>query len=110
MFRGADAILANSGHEPFGLVGLETMAMGGLACTGDTGEHYVVPGWNALVLQSGDPAAFVRLFQNLQSDTSRLQAMRRRARMTAKQNTWEAILHRNLVPRLWYAWLHEHRV
>ena len=49
LFRGADAVLANSGHEPFGLVGLETMAAGGLACTGSTGEDYAVPGWNALV-------------------------------------------------------------
>jgi glycosyltransferase involved in cell wall biosynthesis len=31
LFRGAGAVLANSGHEPFGLVGLEAMAVGGLA-------------------------------------------------------------------------------
>jgi glycosyltransferase involved in cell wall biosynthesis len=34
LFRGADAILANSGHEPFGLVGLETMAVGGAGLHG----------------------------------------------------------------------------
>ena len=28
LFHGVDAVLANSGHEPFGLVGLETMAAG----------------------------------------------------------------------------------
>ena len=52
LFRGADAVLANSRHEPFGLVGLETMAAGGLACTGATGEDYAVPGQNALVLET----------------------------------------------------------
>lgn len=52
-------MLANSGHEPFGLVGLETVAAGGLACTGGTGEDYAVPGWNALVLQTGDPNEFL---------------------------------------------------
>ena len=31
LFRGSDAVLANSSHEPFGLVGLEAMAAGGLA-------------------------------------------------------------------------------
>jgi glycosyltransferase involved in cell wall biosynthesis len=29
LFHAASAVLANSGHEPFGLVGLETMAVGG---------------------------------------------------------------------------------
>lgn len=32
LLRGAAAVLANSGREPFGLVGLETMAVGGLVC------------------------------------------------------------------------------
>jgi glycosyltransferase involved in cell wall biosynthesis len=31
LFQGADAVLANSAHEPFGLVGLEAMAAGGVA-------------------------------------------------------------------------------
>ncbi len=35
---------------PNGLVGLETMAAGGVACTGGTGEDYAVAGRNALVL------------------------------------------------------------
>ena len=32
----ATAVLANSGHEPFGLVGLEAMAAGGVAVVGAT--------------------------------------------------------------------------
>ena len=55
LFRNSIAALANSGGEPFGLVGLETMAAGGVACTGSTGEDYVVPGQNALVLETADP-------------------------------------------------------
>jgi glycosyltransferase involved in cell wall biosynthesis len=31
LFHSAAAVLANSQHEPFGLVGLETMAAGGVA-------------------------------------------------------------------------------
>jgi glycosyltransferase involved in cell wall biosynthesis len=100
LFRGADAILANSGHEPFGLVGLETMAVGGLACTGGTGEDYVVPGWNALVLQSTDPKEFLTLYEQLRTKPSEMRAVRRHARYTACQNTWQAIMQRNLLPQL----------
>jgi len=64
LFRGSDAVLANSGHEPFGLVGLETMAAGEVACTGSSGEDYAVPGYNALVLETTDPREFIGLFGN----------------------------------------------
>ena len=47
-YAGADATLANSGHEPFGLVGLEVMAAGGLAFTGSTGEDYALSFENAI--------------------------------------------------------------
>jgi glycosyltransferase involved in cell wall biosynthesis len=100
LFRGADAILANSGHEPFGLVGLETMAVGGLACTGGTGEDYVIPGWNGLVLQSTDPKEFLSLYEPLRTRPSELRAVRRHARYTARQNTWQAVIQRNLLPRI----------
>ena len=100
LFRVADAILANSGHEPFGLVGLETMAVGGLACTGGTGEDYVVPGWNALVLQSTNPGEFLDLFQRVQTSPPELRAIRRNARYTANQYRWQSIIQRNLLPRL----------
>lgn len=42
LLHSAAAILANSQHEPFGLVGLETMAAGGVACLGYTGEDYAM--------------------------------------------------------------------
>jgi glycosyltransferase involved in cell wall biosynthesis len=100
LYRGADAVLANSGHEPFGLVGLETMAAGGLACTGSTGEDYVVPGWNALVLQSSDPREFVRHFHRLRSDPQEARAMRRRGPMTARRFVWREVVLRNLLPHL----------
>jgi glycosyltransferase involved in cell wall biosynthesis len=41
LYHIADGVLANWGHEPFGLVGLEAMAAGGTAYTGHTGEEYV---------------------------------------------------------------------
>jgi glycosyltransferase involved in cell wall biosynthesis len=55
LYRAADAVLANSRHEPFGLVGLEAMAAGGVAVTGSTGEDYTIPLVNAIVLETTDP-------------------------------------------------------
>jgi len=100
LFRGADAVLANSGHEPFGLVGLETMAVGGLACTGCSGEDYAVPGQNALVLERNDPAEFVELFGRLRAEPNRERALRRAGRRTAREYTWRRIIARTLLPRL----------
>lgn len=100
LFRGAAAVLANSGHEPFGLVGLEAMGAGGLACTGSTGEDYAVPGWNALVLQSNDPHEFVNLFRRLQADPAEERAVRQRGKSTAQQYAWTHIVRRNFLPRL----------
>jgi glycosyltransferase involved in cell wall biosynthesis len=100
LFRGAAAVLANSGVEPFGLVGLEAMAVEGLACTGGTGEDYAVPGWNALVLQSQDPREFVSSFHRLKTSPAEERALRRRGKLTAKQYAWNEIIRRNLVPCL----------
>ena len=99
LFRGAQAVLANSVHEPFGLVGLETMAAGGVACTGGTGEDYVVAGRNALVLQSDDPGEFVSQLGFLRHDHLDSE-LRRAARRTARDFAWTQIVARNLLPRV----------
>jgi glycosyltransferase involved in cell wall biosynthesis/ribosome-associated translation inhibitor RaiA len=100
LFHGSAAVLANSGHEPFGLVGLETMAAAGVACVGGSGEDYAVPGYNALVLETAEPGEFLALFEDLRSDPERERALRRAGRATAKQYTWPQILERLLLPRL----------
>jgi glycosyltransferase involved in cell wall biosynthesis len=100
LFRGVAAVLANSGREPFGLVGLETMAAGGVACTGCTGEDYAVPGHNALVLETADPHEFVRLFRSLRANPSYERALRQAGQVTAKHYAWSRIVHHLLVPRL----------
>lgn len=100
LLRGADAVLANSVHEPFGLVGLETMACGGLACTGNTGEDYAVPGQNALVLETGEPMEFMTLFGRLREDPNANRALRRAGRATARRYTWPEVVQRVLVPRV----------
>lgn len=98
LFRAANAVLANSGHEPFGLVGLEVMAAAGVACTGCSGEDYAVPGQNALVLETNDPREFVSLFERLSPSDE--EALRRAGRVTANQYTWDRVIDRALLPRV----------
>jgi glycosyltransferase involved in cell wall biosynthesis len=100
LFRSADAVLANSGHEPFGLVGLEAMAAGGVACTGCSGEDYAVPGHNALVLETGDPREFLGLFAWIRSVPERERALRRAAAAAARRYAWPQIVQRVMLPRL----------
>lgn len=100
LFKSSDVVLANSVHEPFGLVGLEAMAVGGLAATGCTGEDYAVPGHNALVLQTGDPDEFLKLYSPLRANQSQCVALRSAGQATAKRYSWPAVLDSNLMPRL----------
>lgn len=100
LFAASSAVLANSGQEPFGLVGLETMAAGGVACVGGTGEDYAVPGWNALMLQTTDPREFVTQFRALSAHADEERALRRHARATAARFAWTEIVPRLVLPRL----------
>lgn len=100
LFAASSAVLANSGHEPFGLVGLETMAAGGVACVGGTGEDYVVAGWNALVLQTTEPREFVTQFRRLATQPGEERALRRHALATAARFAWREIVPRSILPRM----------
>jgi glycosyltransferase involved in cell wall biosynthesis len=93
-------VLANSTREPFGLVGLETMAAGGIACTGYTGEDYAMSGRNAIVLQTERPSEFVELYHQVRSNPEYESSMRRAGRLTARQYAWPAIIRTALAPRL----------
>ena len=100
LFRGANAVLANSAHEPFGLVGLETMAAGGIACTGCSGEDYAIAGQNALVVETADPREFVGLFNRLRCNPAEASALRRSGRSTAQRYAWPQVARGVLLPRI----------
>jgi glycosyltransferase involved in cell wall biosynthesis len=101
IYRASDAVLANSGHEPFGLVGLEAMAAGGIAFTGSTGEDYAVHLQNSIVLDTADPQEIESYITYLQGHPEETQRMRRMGRDTAGQFTWERVLT-NLIHKLEY--------
>jgi glycosyltransferase involved in cell wall biosynthesis len=103
LYAGADGVLANSVSEPFGLVGLEAMAAGGVAYTGGTGEDYAIAGHNAVVLQTLDPAEIVQRSTELASSPNVASRIRRRARKTAQGYEWGAVvglLLNALTPRM----------
>jgi glycosyltransferase involved in cell wall biosynthesis len=92
IYAAGDAVLANSGHEPFGLVGLEVMAAGGLAVTGSTGEDYAHSYRNALVMETDDPIELVTGLTLLKERPQLAASMRRRGRVTARQYAWEKVI------------------
>jgi len=92
LFAASDAVLANSIYEPFGLVGLEAMAAGGMIYTGGTGEDYAVDGRNAVVLQTLDPAEIAARWEDLDKTPARAMRIRRAARSTARDYRWERIV------------------
>ena len=97
IYSACDAVLANSGHEPFGLVGLEVMAAGGLAVTGATGEDYAEAYRNALVLETNDPVELVTELSLLKERPKLAASMRRRGRTTARQYVWEKVIQELLL-------------
>lgn len=92
VYRASDAVLANSGHEPFGLVGLEAMAAGGIAFTGGTGEDYVVPFHNCMPLETSDPREAETYLLYLKRHPAAARCIREAARETARQFTWEHVV------------------
>ena len=99
VYRASDAVLANSGHEPFGIVGLETMAAGGIAFTGSTGEDYAIPYHNAFVLETSDPREIEDYVMYLRECPDEDARIRSEARRTAAYFTWEAAAE-NLISKL----------
>lgn len=91
LFAASDAVLANSIYEPFGLVGLEAMAAGGMIYTGGTGEDYAVDGRNAVVLQTLEPSEIATRWEDLHATPARATRIRRAARSTARDYSWERI-------------------
>lgn len=101
-YAGSDAVLANSGHEPFGLVGLEVMAVGGLVFVGSTGEDYAVPYLNAVVLDSDDPMEISVALEYLRRHPEVAKRIRAEAKQTARSFSWATIIEDTLLGKLKY--------
>jgi D-inositol-3-phosphate glycosyltransferase len=102
----ADAVLANSGHEPFGLVGLEAMAAGGIAMVGATGEEYARPYGNAIVVETDDPAEIASALNGLVEKPALGERLRLAARRDAADFAWPLVIA-GLLERLRFMCLHQ---
>jgi glycosyltransferase involved in cell wall biosynthesis len=92
LYGAVEATLANSGKEPFGLVGLEVMASGGIPVCGSTGEDYAEPFENAIVCDTDDPVELATYLQRLFNDPQLARTIRERAAATARRYVWPAVL------------------
>lgn len=97
----ADAVLANSGHEPFGIVGLEVMGARGVAVVGATGEDYALSFHNCLVTETDDPEEMIGYLLHLRSHPHLQEEIRREGRRTAALFTWPEVIE-NLLGKLEY--------
>ncbi len=98
-YAAADATLANSGHEPFGLVALEVMAAQGIAVTGSTGEDYAISFENAIVTETDDPDEIVGYLLYLRRHPEEQERIRRNSQITARQFLWSRVIE-NLIGKL----------
>jgi glycosyltransferase involved in cell wall biosynthesis len=92
LYAAADVVLANSGKEPFGLVGLEVMAAGGIVACGATGEEYAEPFVNALVCDTGDGRELATYLAALFGDPKLADGLRKNGAETAARYTWAHVL------------------
>lgn len=101
LYAGADVVLAQSAIEPFGLVGLEVMAQGGIVMTGATGEDYARHRRNALVAETGSPAEIARMTELVTGPGSARfrRLLAREGLATARTYTWQSIVP-ELIERL----------
>ena len=90
-YAAADVVLANSKHEPFGLVGLEAMAAGGVVFTGPTGETYSADGAGAIPLDTEQPGELVLAIENLLENPDKARIIRQAAPLVAARYTWENV-------------------
>jgi glycosyltransferase involved in cell wall biosynthesis len=100
LYRASDGVLANSGIEPFGLVGLEAMACGGISFLGATGEDYATPGHDAISLQTSRPGELVGHLLYLREHPELARRLRHQARRTAALFTWDKVIRAHIAPML----------
>lgn len=100
LYASSLAVLANSGFEPFGLVGLETMAAGGVAVVGGTGEDYARHLHNSVVIETDSPHELAQSIWRVASQPAVAEEIRRSAREMAATYSWPSVVEGDLLPRL----------
>jgi glycosyltransferase involved in cell wall biosynthesis len=94
LYSSADVFIFTSYKESFGLPPLEAMASGVPVVTTDCGgiRDYAVDGYNALVIQPGDPNAVAEAVLKILKDDKLREKLIEHGIQTAKQWTWEKVV------------------
>lgn len=92
LYAAADAVLANSGREPFGMVGLEVIAAGGIAVCGATGEEYAEPFVNAIVCDTADGRELATYLRALFANPTIAEQLHIAGAQTAERYSWDHAL------------------
>jgi glycosyltransferase involved in cell wall biosynthesis len=92
LYAASDAVLARSGREPFGLVGLEVIAAGGIVVCGPTDEEYAESFVNAIVCDTTDGRELAIYLRALLANPSVADEMRRFGTETAERYSWSHVL------------------
>ena len=92
LYAASFAVLANSLHEPFGLVGLEVMACSGIAITGSSGEDYANSFVNCLRIDSDDPREICLYINDLLAYPDSAIDIRDKGRLTSSLFVWELVV------------------
>jgi glycosyltransferase involved in cell wall biosynthesis len=92
LYQASDVVLANSIHEPFGLVGLEAMAAGAVVFCGSSGEDYATHMYNAIVLDTSSAEEIEFYISYLHAHPETREMIGTAARRTAERFTWEEVV------------------
>jgi D-inositol-3-phosphate glycosyltransferase len=97
-YAAAEMVVMPSHYESFGMVALESMAMGTPVIASEVGglAHLVRHGYNGLHVPSRDPEALAAAMLELLEDEGLRARLGNQARIDAKQYAWDRIVSRML--------------
>jgi hypothetical protein len=96
LYQASDVVLASSGHDPFGLVGMEAIAAGAVVFTSRSAEGHAEHMGNAIVLNNYTAEEIQFYTSHLRIHPEKGEKIRASARQTAEQWTWQEVVRRLL--------------
>lgn len=96
LYRVSDVVLADSAHDPFGLVGMEAMAAGSIVFTSRRAEGHAKHMCNAIVLDKYTAEEIQFYAGYLRMHSEKREMIRASARQTAERWTWKEVVKRLL--------------
>jgi len=96
LYRASDVVLANSGHDPFGLVGMEAMATGAVVFTSRKAAGHAEHMNNAIVLDNYTAEEIQFYTEHLRIHPEKREIIRASARQIAEQWTWQKVVKKLL--------------